>query len=209
MHQVHFSFQRLAFLVAAAMPFVIATPASAQRDGQRNVAPWRQSLSRAARSASFESERTPTVDPSVPQGFSTAGIPTITFAPAKGPRGAIRLAGRITSKEAYPKLGIPAGVSYLWVDASNAVRMAVIPADPTQPAYWFNAVTHASISGSHEKSDELCRSNPTATQLGTRLPPESPQLLMGICTCVHGVWMHSEEDGFQMDAANARVLTGR
>ena len=121
--------------------------------------------------ASFGGERTPVVDASVPRGFSTAGIPDVTFAPTTGTRGKVGIAGRITSKSAYPRLGIPAGVSYLWVDTQKPVRMAIIPADASQPAYWFPTTTHESLVGSAAKSNELCKGNSLATQLGTRRPP--------------------------------------
>lgn len=51
-----------------------------------------------------------------------------------------RIIARIHSTHPYPRLGLPAGISYLWVDSlvmvtrdSGRGRMIIIPADSTQP----------------------------------------------------------------------------
>lgn len=180
----------------------VATTLSAQRAS--NV--WRDDLLKVARAAAFGPERAPVADPTVPRGFSTAGIPEVTFAAATGPRGKAGVAARITSKTAYPKLGIPAGVSYLWVDVRPPVRMAIIPADAARPAYWLPATPHHTIVGASSNTDALCKANPLATQLGTRRPTGATQLMMGACTCVDGVWMHAEGFGAELSQINSRVL---
>lgn len=200
-----FSLLRTSLVAGALIPLLALSDAAAQRPN----AAWRADLLKAARAASFGGERTPVVDASVPRGFSTAGIPDVTFAPTTGTRGKVGIAGRITSKSAYPRLGIPAGVSYLWVDTQKPVRMAIIPADASQPAYWFPTTTHESLVGSAAKSNELCKGNSLATQLGTRRPTGGTQLLMGACTCVDGVWMHAEGSGFEMTELTSRVLLAR
>jgi hypothetical protein len=206
---------------AALAALAAGTTAHAQ---QPPATDWRAELLRVARAATFGAERAPVPDRSVTAGASTTGIPHVTFAAATGRRGDVGVAGRITARAAYPRLGIPAGVSYLWVVTREPVRMAIVPADPARPAYWLPTRAHATFtttgSGTSAGSssgtgasgsgpDAPCRGYLFNTQLGTRLPSGSTRLMLGACTCVNGRWMHTEGYGDMLTAANARVLLAR
>ena len=59
-------------------------------------------------------------------------------------------------------------------------------------------------------SSDPCRANPFATQLGTRRPGPGMALVLAACTCVDGVWMHTEGAGAErLTEANARLLLAR
>src|SRR4249920_2284350 len=51
-----------------------------------------------------------------------------------------RIVARITAEGPYPKLGLPVGVSYVWIDSlppsdsTSVGRAIVIPVDPSMPA---------------------------------------------------------------------------
>ena len=208
-----------AALVAGAIVHALAGHALAARPASAQLAPadWRARLLRAARATEFGPPRAPVADRSVPRGFSTVGLPDVTFAPATGRRrGETGIAGRITSRGAYPRLGIPRGVSYLWVVPRAPTRMAIVPADESQPARWLTTAPHATFVGTTgggttggSSSSMPCPDNSVLTQLGTRRPPGGMRLVMGACTCVDGKWMHAEEYGDELTRANAGVLIPR
>lgn len=210
---------RMARTALAAGAIVLATVQSlAARPAYGQLAPadWRARLLRTARATTFGAARGPVADPTVPRGFSTAGLPDVTFAPATGRRrGETGIAGRITSRSAYPRLGIPRGVSYLWVVPRAPTRMAIVPADEAQRAHWLTTAPHGTFVGSGggttggASSSLPCPDNSIITQLGTRRPPGGARLLMGACTCVDGKWMHAEEYGDELTRANVGVLLAR
>jgi len=198
-------------LLAGAIVHALAL-AARPADGQLAPVDWRARLLRTARATTFSAPRAPVADASVPRGFSTAGLPDVTFAPATGRRrGETGIAGRITSRTAYPRLGIPAGVSYLWVVPRAPVRMAIVPADASRPARWLTTAPHGTFVGSSGGSSSSlpCPDNSIITQLGTRRPPGGARLLMGACTCVDGQWMHAEGYGDELTRANAAALLPR
>ena len=197
---------RAALLAGVVGQLLATAPLRAQ---QPTAADWRDRLLRAARATTFGPERAPVADRTVPRGASTAGIPDVTFAAATARRGDVGVAGRITSRTAYPRLGIPAGVSYLWVVTRPTVRMAIVPADAARPAYWLPSRQHTPGSTSPGTLDDPCRINPFATQLGLSRPPGGTRLMMAACTCVNGKWMHAEGFEDALTFTNARVLLAR
>lgn len=139
--------------------------AAAQRDPS-----WRARLLREARTVSLGAERRPEpVDSTV--GPYPRGLPAATFAASAGPKGTVWVAGRVTSRAAYPRLGIARGANYVWVVAGSPVRMAVVPADASQPAHWIAMRPHAqSGTAGHDPKAALARLTYTRLALGACVP---------------------------------------
>jgi hypothetical protein len=197
---------RAATLVArAALVAAVALPTLAVSSAHAQFPEWQQRLLREARALTYGAEQVPVPDPSVPRPWPLPGIPDITFAPLNGRSSASGIAGRITSRNAYPHLGIPAGVSYLWVVTQPTVRMAIVPAESGRPGAWLPTSPHTSPG-----AGAPCASNRFLTQLGIRRPGPGQRMLLAACTCVDGVWMHTEGAGAErLTEAHARLLVTR
>jgi hypothetical protein len=106
---------------------------------------WRTEFREAALRIPFDTERGPVPDDGVSPGVRPKGMPKMTIATAltrdTGKVGRVEF--RITSAGAYPRLGIPRGVSYVWKDfVGGQVRLLVIPADPSYRARWLKVESH-------------------------------------------------------------------
>lgn len=83
-----------------------------------------------------------------------------------------RLEFRITSATGYPRLGIAPGVNYVWKDRlGGAVRLLVIPANPSKSVHWLTLHPH------------------------THLPPmNAPRLLIASASSTYGMQLGIHAD---------------
>ena len=190
---------RTALVAALALPAVVPSGARAQ------LPEWQARLVRDARARTYGAEQRPVPDAGVDRPWPVPGLPDVTFAPVSGRRSASGVAGRITSRTAYPRLGIPAGVSYLWVATQPTVRMAIVPTEAGRAGTWLPATRHPG-----SRASDPCRIQPFMTQLGSQRSSSGGGYLLAACTCVNGVWMHTEGAGAELlTAVHARLLLPR
>jgi hypothetical protein len=84
-------------------------------------------------------------DPRAPLGGTNPALPELSIATAtergrpSTPRSE-RIVARLHSSRAYPRMGIPAGVSYIWRDTAGGLpnrRMLIVPESLSSPMMWL------------------------------------------------------------------------
>lgn len=204
---------RAAAHIACVVLVSIAAASCAHRPAPA-PADWRERLSGTARAARFDAERPPVVDDRVTPAEQRE-LPEMTFARVRDPRGDARVVGKITSKSAYPRLGIAPGENYVWLVAGKRPRIALVPADASRPAFWLAGGPHLGPGG------DVCQTDPNFFQLSVE-PGGSAQrddasgpsaatntafvAIMATCVCVNGSWIHVGGSDEAITVANAGVL---
>lgn len=211
---LHSAVRLLLPAVAASLTVAIASGAPPQ---QAQAPQWRARLLAEARAVSFEAERPPVPDDSARIAYP-ATLPRATYAPARQATGNVWVAGRVTSKTAYSRLGIAPGVNYVWIVAGKPARMAIVPADSRRTPHWLPLVEHAHPSGAafclaNRNGFRLryARAAGTADSAQARTTPggSNRTLLayqLSACACVSGVWQTPRDTAFAMFASDADQL---
>lgn len=184
--------------VAALTAAVTAAVTTAVPRGAATQPPsrdWRGRLLAEAGAVSFGAARPPVPRDSLGRPNPPA-LAAMRYAASRAPRGAAWVAGRITSRTAYPRLGISAGENYVWVVSGEPARMAIVPADARARAHWI-------VVRPHPDSERFCRADPTGSQF--RFGADA----VSVCVCVGGTWQEGQETGVALSAADARVLRTR
>jgi hypothetical protein len=115
---------------------------------QRQPAPnWRDQFRQAALQIPFDGSRTPELDSALSATAVSRRFNITIAVPRTADTGrTARIDARITSDSAYPRLGIAAGVNYVWKDFANGkMRLLMIPADTSWKAHWLDVQPHLHV----------------------------------------------------------------
>jgi hypothetical protein len=122
---------------------IVAVTASAWRSArppQQPPANWRSRFIKAALQIPFDSDRVPVRDSGLAADAYPKDAPPMWIAvPRTLDTGRVaRIESRITSDKPYPRLGIAAGVNYVWSEfVGDTLRQLVIPVDTNVPTHWL------------------------------------------------------------------------
>lgn len=106
---------------------------------------WRARFTTAMGRIQFDSKRGAIFYPGTPKGVYPPGAQSLRIeTPVRRDSGrAGRIIARISSDTGYPRLGLAAGVNYLWQDVdSGKTRLLVIPANSEAPMKWLDVRGH-------------------------------------------------------------------
>ena len=142
--------------IAAIVAVTVGVAGTASWRGPEPKADWRSRFTQAALQIPFDSDRAPERDSAlskeirIPEGLLRLRI---AAARTRDTGRTARIAFRITSDTAYPRLGIAQGANYVWTDVVRGkTRRIMIPADTGKPAYWLDVQVHE-----HTKAPRLPR----------------------------------------------------
>ena len=108
------------------------------------AASWRKQFRQAALQIPFDDNRAPVRDSAMSLGRVPPELKARIAVARTGDTGhTARIDSRITSDNAYPRLGIAPGVNYVWKDFVNGkMRLLVIPADTMWKPHWLEVQSH-------------------------------------------------------------------
>lgn len=179
---------------------------------------WRGRLLDAARAEPFDADGPPVADDSA----RTPRPGPLTYAMAHRRNGDVWIVGRITNTSRTPiaSLGVVPGVNYLWaLEAGDSLRMAVVPADASQPAHWLRTTRSPDSSAvvgcqSKQAASQIVvesaarRAVAPAEARDKRTPPPHADL----CYCRQSVWICTQGvvvGGLRLTAEDGnRLLAG-